>query len=446
MENILKQFFKYTSLNVLGMIGLSCYILADTFFIARGVGESGLTALNLAIPVYSLINGCGLMIGMGGATKYSIARGGGDDRTAATIFTQALYFALASGTVFFILGILCSGPLAAFLGADATTHANTAAYLKTILLFAPAFLLNNLVLCFVRNDKSPRLAMLAMLLGSFSNVILDYILVFPLKMGMFGAALATGIAPVISLGVLSIHFITGKNRFSYFRCGWEVRSIKTIASLGVSSLITEVSSGVVIIIFNMILLKLAGNLGVAAYGIVANLALVALAIFTGIAQGIQPIISKNYGAGNLKHVNTTLRYALIATAVIALTIYTITFLFTEPIARLFDRENNPVLVATAVSGIRLYFTGFLFAGANIQLAVYFSAVGRPKSAFLLSLLRGFILIIPAAFLLAALFQITGVWLAFPVTEVLAVCFAFFLLYQGMQKLENNNVKEIPKNL
>ena len=293
----LGDFARYTSLNVLGMIALSCYILADTFFVSLGMGADGLAALNLAIPVYSFIHGSGLMIGMGGGTRYSIRKNQGDGASANRAFTSAICLAAGFAAVFFLIGLLLPGPLARLLGADGAVYAMTRTYLQVILLFAPAFLTNNLLLCFVRNDGAPQLAMAGMITGSLSNVVLDYVFIFPCGMGIFGAALATGFAPLISMAVLSPYLIRGKNRFRPVRCHLRPRRLAAICSAGVPSLVTEVSSGVVMIAFNAILLRLEGNVGVAAYGVIANLSLMVLSIFTGISQGIQPLLSARYGAG-----------------------------------------------------------------------------------------------------------------------------------------------------
>jgi len=212
MKNyIFKDFLKYTSLNVLGMIGLSCYILADTFFIANGVGEIGLSALNLALPMYCLINGLGLMIGIGGGTRYSLLKVNSNRTSQNIIFSNALYFMLILAIIFVVLGLSASTSLANLLGANQDTTIYTATYLKTIMFFAPMFMLNNLLIGFVRNDDNPRLAMMGMLIGSLTNVVLDYIFIFPFGLGMFGAALATGVAPVISISIMSPYVIKKAN-------------------------------------------------------------------------------------------------------------------------------------------------------------------------------------------------------------------------------------------
>ena len=182
----LREYAKYTSLNVLGMLGLSCYILADTFFVAKGLGSNGLAALNLAIPVYSLIHGTGLMLAMGGATRFSILKNQKTRDSGNQAFSQTVVLAGAFALVFVLAGVVGTGTITSFLGADEAVYEMCQTYLKVLLLFSPVFLLNDLLLCFVRNDGNPQLAMAAMLGGSFSNIILDYVFIFQCKMGIFG--------------------------------------------------------------------------------------------------------------------------------------------------------------------------------------------------------------------------------------------------------------------
>lgn len=411
----LKSFIKYSSLNVLGMLALSCYILADTFFIAEG-----LAALNLAIPVYSLIHGCGLMAGMGGGIRYSIVKSQGDQTAIDEVFTNAFFSILCLAVVFCSLGAGCSGLFAEALGAEGEVFKMSRIYLQVLLLFSPMFLLNNLLLCFVRNDGAPQRSMTAMVCGSFSNIILDYIFIFPLHMGIFGAVLATGIAPVISILILLPFFLKKRNHFHLCRCRISVKRLADIFSNGLPSLITEISSGIVILVFNMIILKLEGNVGVAAYGVIANLSLVVMAVYTGIAQGIQPLISSAHGKGCRPDIQAILRYALTTLLVLSAGIYVFIFFRAEKITALFNSGRDAHLQAIAVIGLKIYFTACASAGYNIISSAYFVSTEHSRPAHILSFLRGFLLIIPMAFLLSFAHGMTGVWLAFPVTETL-VC-------------------------
>lgn len=427
-----REFLKYSSLNVLGMIALSCYILADTFFVSKALGANGLTALNLAIPVYNFINGSGLMIGMGGGTKYAIFKSQGRMKEASHAFTNAAALTALIAACFFLLGLFASAPIARMLGADDNVFGMSRTYLQVLLLFAPMFMTNNLMLCFIRNDGAPQLSMAAMITGSLSNVVLDYVFMFPLGMGIFGAVLATGLAPVISILVQSSYLLTKKNQFHLVRCRLSARLSLGIFSSGLPSLITEVSSGIVIIIFNRIILGLEGNTGVAAYGVIANLSLVVIAVYTGISQGIQPILSSNYGKGIRENVQAILRYAVTTVIILSAGVYLCMIFGAEPITEIFNSEKNQILQEIAEAGLKIYFTGCVFAGLNIILSVYFTSTERPLPAQIISVMRGFIVIIPMSFLLSAVAGLPGVWASFPATEFL-VSLVGVGLYAVMRK-------------
>ncbi len=415
-QTCLKEFVRYSILNVLGMIGLSCYILADTFFVSKGLGSNGLAALNLAIPVYCFIHGSGLMLGMGGATKYSIFKGQKAYKKSNRLFTNAVYAAAILATVFMLIGLFLSEEVTILLGADSEIFTMTNMYLKVILLFAPAFMMNDILICFVRNDGDPKLSMFAMLGGSFSNILLDYIFIFPLQMGIFGAVLATGFAPIISMLILLRHWLKKNNDFHLERAKPHFATILSILLLGFPSFITEISSGIVMIVFNSIILILQGNVGVAAYGVIANLSLVMVAIYTGIAQGMQPLISRAYGHSDTANIKQVLRYAITTMLAASCVIYLTVFLLANPIAGIFNGQNDVQLQGIATAGLKTYFTSVAFVGFNIVISMYFTSTDKAFPAYLISLLRGLVMIIPMAFLLSALAGITGMWLAFPVTE------------------------------
>lgn len=396
-KSIFNDFLKYVSLNILGQAAFSCYTLVDTFFVSASLGANGITALNLAFPIFCLINGTGLMIGMGGGTRYSILKSRGDDENADRVFTSTIYMAACAAMVFVLFGVFLSGTAAK-------------------LLFAPTFLFNHLLQCFVRNDGKPSLSMTAMITGSLSNVVLDYIFIFPLRMGIFGAIFATGLAPVISMAVLSSYFIRKKNRFRFVRDLPGAKRVTEILSSGIPSFVTEVTSGIVMLVFNFIILGLEGNTGVAAFAVITVISLVVVAIYTGLSQGAQPVISINHGANHTTNVKSALKYALITVLLLSGVIYTVIFFGASQLVSIFNSENNSVLQTLAVTGLRLYFLACPFIGFNIVIATYFTSTERPRPAQVISLLRGFLVLIPMAFLLSALFKMTGVWCAYPLTE------------------------------
>lgn len=347
------------------------------------------------------------------------------------MFSNVVYLTGTLAAVFLFLGVFFSGKLALWLGAGQTIFPMTETYLRVILLFAPAFMLNDVFLCFVRNDGGPKLAMAAMLTGSLSNIILDYLFLFPLHMGILGAVLATALAPLISIGVLSRHWTARRNRFHFKKTRMEPELAAAVFSLGVSSLITEVASGIVMIVFNAMILRLEGNLGVAAYGVVANLSLMVTSIYTGIAQGAQPIFSRCYGCGNTEDIKKILKYAVLTVLLLSGCIYLLFATAAEPIARVFNSENNYELQQIAVTGLRFYFTAVPFAGLNIVLSAYFTSTEKALPAQIISLARGFFLILPTAFLLSFLWGMAGIWFSYLVTESM-VTVAGILFYIRFQ--------------
>lgn len=422
----MKEFARYITLSILGQLGISCYIIADTFFISKGLGANGLTALNLAIPIYNFIFGCGLMFGVGGATKFSILKGMKHDAQGDVIYSNTLILTILCSVVFMLLGLFGAEKLARFLGADEVTLEMTTTYLRWILIFSPAFMVNEVIHCFVRNDDAPNLVMVAMLCGSFGNIILDYILIFPMGLGILGAVLATGISPVISILIMLPHWLKKKNSFHFVKTGILRKNASQIISLGFPSLLGQVSGGIVMIIFNMLILNLEGNVGVAAYGVIANIAIVVTCIYTGLAQGMQPLLSTYYGKGNHLQIRKIMNYGHISMAVISGVIYAGLFVFASQITGIFNSEGNMVLQEIAEVGLKLYFTSNIFLGFNTVVAIFLTSVEKALPAQVLSLLRGFVLIIPLAFVMAMIWGMNGVWLCFPVTEAVTAIVGIFI--------------------
>lgn len=411
------KFAKYVSQNILAMLGVSAYILADTFFISWGVGAKGITALNLVLPVYSLIFAIGSMIGTGSAIKFSILRARKEE-AADEYFSNAVFFAFLFSLIFILAGIFGSHKIVTVLGGEGEIVEVGASYARIFLMFAPFFMWNQIWCAFIRNDGNPALVMAATLLSNFFNIIMDYVLMFPLGLGMAGAALATAVSPILSIAICSFHFLTKRNtvRFLRIRPAWH-RLLRS-CQLGVSAFVGELSSGVTTMIFNFLILSLTGNEGVAAFGIVANVAIVVTSIFNGISQGAQPLISDFYGKGEKKSVEKVFRLSVGTAAVMAVLLVTVIFFSAGSIVAIFNSEQNARLAAYAVEGVRLYFIGFLFAGFNIVGTGYLSATEHAGGAFIVSILRGVVAISICAAAMAALFGMTGVWLAFAVSELI----------------------------
>lgn len=439
--SVKKTFARYVSQNILGMIGLSCYILADTYFISKAMGADGITALNLVLPVYNLIFAIGAMIGVGSAIRFVISKTRGE-ADADFYFSNALLFAFGFGMVFLLIGLLIPDKVVALLGGDERITAVGESYTRIFMLFAPCFMWNQICNAFVRNDGNPSVAMAATLFSSLFNIVMDYVLMFPCRMGMSGAALATACSPLVGICVCCIHFRSKDNTVVFRLRRPSFSKLFGCCRLGVASFVGEISSGVITVVFNMILLHLAGNTGVAAYGVVANTSLVAVSVFNGVAQGAQPLISENYGRGNRKNVRTVMEMGVITSVCLAAAMLCLVCFFAKEITAAFNSEHSEQLAEYAQVGLKLYFTGFLFAGVNIVGSSFLSAVESAKWAFVISVMRGFVVIILCAFILSAMLGMNGVWLAFPSAELItAAVTAAALAAYGKHSRNRVNIRE-----
>lgn len=430
--NLTKQFFKYVSQNIFGLLGTSCYILADTYFIAQAAGTDGVTLLNLCLPIYNLIFAFGSMIGLGAATRYAILRAQGDAR-AQRYFSNAIFSVCILAVPFMLVGIFRPDGLLRLMGGDADIVALGMNYARIFLMFTPFFMCNYVVASFVRNDGDPSLAMVATLSGSLFNVVFDYIFIFPMGLGLPGAALATAISPILSIAVCSAHFIKKSNTITFVRKAPSVRLLAQSCQLGISGFVGELSSGVTTTVFNFLLLRLAGNVAVAAYGVVANFALVATAIFNGVAQGAQPLVSQCYGKNEMAGARKLLLLGCGTALGLAALLYGVVFGYTDALTALFNSENSALMAEFAHSGMRIYFVGYFFAGCNIVAAGYLGAVNRPAEASITSLCRGMVAIVVCSLVLSALFGMNGVWAAFPVSEAITLALTVFLLKRKAER-------------
>lgn len=414
---IKKELLGYIVRDVFSSLGLSIYVLADTYFIAFAVGPIGLAALNIDLPIFNLFNGLGLMLGIGGATIFSINKINHPEKSQR-IFTEVLTFGIILGLIIMISGLIFIRPLLHLLGANQQTMAPALTYLRIVLIGSPLFIINNLVLSFIRNDSNPHLTMIATLSQSLFVIVFDYILMFPLHMGMFGAALATIFSPLISLLILTHHRHHPERLLSLHRLDLNLKPTFKAIQLGFPSFLTEMSTGVSIFVFNLVILHLAGNYAVAAYGIIANILLVGLSLFNGVAVGVQPIVSREFGKRHFQNVRTSLKLGLLSALGIAAGLYLVLICFKMPIIALFNHEQNQLLVKYAAAGIPLIFISFFFSSLNIVNNLFMTAIAQPRLSFFVAIMRGYLVLIASVLLLASLFGLTGVWFSVPLTELL----------------------------
>ncbi len=401
---------------MLGMAGISVYILADTFFISLYAGADGLAVLNLTLPIYGIIYAIGSMISIGSATNYAIRKSAGKNTDG--FFKQSLFWCAAASLPFVAVGIIAPDSVLRLMGADENLIALGVGYLRIVLIATPLFMMNYTFSGFARNDNAPTHAMIGALCGSMFNVVFDYVFMFPAGLGFTGAALATACCPIVTMAVCSHHFLGRNNTVGF---GWrkpDLRHLGKCCGLGTSACVGEITSAVTTATFNTLILGIAGNTGVAAYGIIANISIVALSLFNGIAQGSQPLISESYGRGDSHAVHTFLKLGLLYSAAVEALLLVVAWGFTDGFIAIFNSAGNTELRNLAYTGMREYFLGYIFAGINVMLIAYFSATDKPVPAFVGSLSRGVAAIVGCAVLLSRIFGLQGVWLSFLAAELI----------------------------
>lgn len=420
-----KSLYQYIAPNILAMVGMSCYILADTFFIATSQGTNGITALNLALPIYGLIFAIGSMIGTGSAIRYTLAKATGQQE-AKKYFSNALIWDAIVSVIFIAAGLFFPGQVMRVMGADAVIEAIGIPYIRIVLCFTPFFMMNYAFTAFVRNDNAPHIAMAATLLSSLFNIVFDYVFMFPLGMGMTGAALATAVSPIVSILICMVHYLSPKSSVSFHFMVPSVKMLISSCSLGVVAFVGEIASAVTTMVFNFVLLGLDGNTAVAAYGVIANTALVGTAIFNGVSQGLQPLASEAHARGEEHEKHQILVKSIVTGIALAIVLIAGVWFFAADITSAFNSEQSAQLAAYAIPGIRIYFIGFFAAGINIICAGFLSATDQAKESSIVAISRGIIAIIIFALVLPIFLGITGVWLAFPAAEAVTLLLAIFM--------------------
>ena len=251
-------------------------------------------------------------------------------------------------------------------------------------------------------------------------------------MGMPGAALATACSPIVGITICLIHVFSKKSTLHFY---WRIPSLNMLIesmSLGIAAFVGEIASGVTTMVFNFLILNISGNVGIAAYGIVANVAIVAVSIFNGIAQGGQPLFSKAYGANKKEDMKKLLKLSMTTAIIFAILIMVVVNLLSNPLILAFNHEQNVEMAKYAKQGIAIYFAGFLLQSEHSRTG-YLSSTAQAKGAFTVSILRGVVAIVICAVLLSWLLGMTGVWLAFPVAEAITTLILIALLLKAHKK-------------
>ena len=365
------------------------------------------------------------MIGTGSAIRYTLAKAT-DQQEAKKYFSNALIWDAIVSVIFIAAGLFFPGQVMRVMGADAVIEAIGIPYIRIVLCFTPFFMMNYAFTAFVRNDNAPHIAMAATLLSSLFNIVFDYIFMFPLGMGMTGAALATAVSPIVSILICMVHYLSPKSSVSFHLMVPSVKMLISSCSLGVVAFVGEIASAVTTMVFNFVLLALDGNTAVAAYGVIANTALVGTAIFNGVSQGLQPLASEAHARGEEHEKHQILVKSIVTGIVLAIVLIAGVWFFAANITSAFNSEQSAQLAAYAIPGIRIYFIGFFAAGINIICAGFLSATDHAKESSIVAISRGIVAIIAFALILPKFLGITGVWLAFPAAEVLTLFVALVI--------------------
>lgn len=424
----------YVVRNVVATLGMSLYVLIDTLFISIAAGALGLTTLNLVLPLFNVFNGVGLLLGVGGATIFSLNKVLHPERIR-DLYSQLIIFAATLGIVLAILLNVFATPVVNFLGADDQTRQMAIIYLRICAWSGPLYMCNYISINFIRNDGNPTLTMKATLTETLSVILIDWFFIFGCGLKMEGAALAVLFSPLISLIVLSRHRHFAGRQLQLHWARPRLANLGRSAKLGVAAALNELSTGVSIYFFNHVLLQLADNYAVAAYGVISNIAIVVLAIANGVALGVQPIASREYGQKHFANVTTALKMGAIITLLLATISFVILVTFKLPIIEVFNTAHSAQLVSYARVGLPIYFTSVFFSALNLLFILFLTAINAARASFTLSILRGYVILLPAILILAALVGINGVWAAVPVTEFLVCIIAALLVHQRVKQFK-----------
>lgn len=420
-------FMRYLVPSVFATMVTSIYVLADTIIVGKGIGTIAVAALNIVLPLYNIFFGLGLLFGVGGSVLMSILRGEGDEKGSNAYFSTSLVamcVVLALSLAFFTAFM---EKIALVFGGTPETMPYIMDYMPYIVWGMGLFFFSSYLQTFIRNDGAPRLAMYAVVSGGVANIILDYVFVYNFNMGMAGAAIATVMGSGLTVVILLTRFFTKKNNLHFSLKGVRPSFIKNIILNGFASFLIEVASGVTIFVFNIQLLKYAGNTGVSVYSIISNTAIVVVCICKGINQAAQPLLSTNYGAGLYERTDKIRSLAVKVSIIICAVPVILGLVVPDFFTYIFINPDSAILSMSAPA-IRIYFVGFMMLGINMVFICYFQAILKNGYSMIICLMRGLILVVAFAYIFPLFMDVTGIWLAVPAAETITMLFGIYLIY------------------
>lgn len=406
------------------MLVTGLYFVVDGIFVGRGVGTQALAAINIAVPFISILTAVSMMITIGGATLTSIHFGKNEKEKANATFRLSLTMMLCFSLVMTLISFFFSQPIAKLLGASDLLLQDVSNYIKFFVMFGIFFCSSNTLSAFVRNDGNPHLAFWGMIVGAVSNIFLDWIFIFPLKMGLVGAAIASGLGQVLACLVLCSHFFRKKGDLTIGKFKFHFSDFRQIIKTGTPEFITQMSQPIIILCYNFIVLDVFGEMGVSAFSVISYILVLVMGVFIGLAQGIQPLLSRSFGEGDNESENLFLQKGLRLNIILAATIYIIMLLFGKDIISIFN--SSPQLIMLGYDCVKIYGICFLFAAANIVYTVYYLATKRTTQALVISLLRSFIVSTICIFLMPMIFGEGAIWTGIVVAELFVMLIAMII--------------------
>ena len=430
-----KQFFKFVIPSVVSMLVFNLYTMVDGIYVARFVGEHALSAVNISMPYVNFIFAFSILFSVGTSTVVAIFRGENNMKSANETFTRNTIFLTVCALIITLLALVFQNELALFLGASEVTLPYVHDYLGVLIWFTFFFIVSYSMEVLVKTDGFPKLATAAVSVGAVMNIVMDYVLVVHVGMGIRGAAIATGLSQVLTFTVFTIHFLGKRGTIHWCKTTMDLSVYKRIIPIGTADFITELSAGTIIFLFNHAILKHIGDNGVVTYTVITYIYNIVMMTFTGISQGMQPLVSFYRGRREENTCRLFLRYALYSTFAMAMLALAICLFMTPALVSIFIDASRAELFTYTVHAFRIYSLCYLVIGYNIVCSGYFAAVEKSGYSFAISLLRGFVLIAASIWIMGELFQGEGIWYATLVCESSTLVVSIWCMLRSQKKAQ-----------
>jgi Na+-driven multidrug efflux pump len=427
-----KLFTKLLVPTIMGMAASALFTVVDGIFVGNGIGSDAMAAVNISAPIFMIITGVGLMFGMGGGILTSINLSQGKKKVANINFTQSVIALVFISLVMTLLLTIFPHKIATLFGSDEYLMDMVVEYLFWFSISLPFTVLVVALPFFIRLTN-PKISMWAMLAATVVNIILDYLFIFVFKWGLFGAAIATDIGEFVGAAIMIIYLFRHSIaiRFVWLKLSVKsllltLRNVGYMIKLGFSVFLSEITISVMIISGNYVFMDYMGADGVAAYSVICYLFPIIFMVFNATVQSAQPIISYNYGCGQMKRSDNALRLSMLFTLAFAFSIMLLFICFTRSIVTLFIPDTASAAWGYAVAGLPLFATDYLFFGINIIIIGYYTSIERLRRAISLTVLRG-ILPVVFFFTLPLLLDVNGIWLAVAAGDITTTVVIVILL-------------------